>query len=352
MVSLNHFFGGGEVHFVKLAALLAERYQVRALAVDAEACQRLRKLGIEVVQLPRQAAASTMGRYRYAAVELPRQIRAFRSDAIHLNGQAEIYLALIPWLYRVPIVYTRHVPFNEHIRGVRRLLVRVNLLLAERVICVSSLIRSQLSNIVPEARLTVIPNWLDSIPRPKEPIKSASESPFRLLFVGRIEVIKGIFDLIEAMRSVKDVTLDVVGSGSVEARARAAAEGLPIRFHGFQADCGSYFRSADLLVFPSHPDLEGQGQVPFEAMAHGLPCLISDIDVAMETADGGRCAEVFPCGNCGELVEAINRLQGDTDRLRELQERGLARFLATYTVDAVRGQYFDLFDRVMQHAGR
>jgi glycosyltransferase involved in cell wall biosynthesis len=134
--------------------------------------------------------------------------------------------------------------------------------------------------------------------------------------------------------------------------ARFAASDLPIVFHGFQADCGPFFRAADLLVFPSHPDLEGQGQVPFEAMAHGLPCLISDIDVAMETADNGACAEVFSRGNCMELALKIKRLQTDPERLRELREKGLARFLSTYTIDSIRDLYFHLFDQILLRGDR
>lgn len=352
MVSVGPFYGGAEGYLVKLAQLLAPRFHVRAIVVDAEASRRLRGLHLEVIQLPSRAVSSTLGRYYFAALELRRQLSVFRPDFVHLNGQAECYLSAIPWLYRVPIVCTRHVPFNEHIRGIRRVLVRANLRLATKVICVSSLIRRQLSAIVSPEKLAVLPNWLDNIPKPGKSSRDSSEETFRLLFVGRIETIKGILDLIEAMQHVQNVSLDVVGSGSAMEAGRTAAAGLPIVFHGFQADCGPFFRGADLLVFPSHPDLEGQGQVPFEAMAHGLPCLISDIDVAMETADDGACAEVFPWGNCMELALKIKRLQTDSERLRELRKKGLARFLSTYTVDSIRDPYFHLFDQILLSGDR
>lgn len=340
MLSVTPFFGGGEAHFVKLAALLAGRYQVRALAVDAEACRRLAKLDVEVVQLP-ERAASIYGRYHFAATELHRQCNTFRPHVVHLNGQAECYLSLIPWSFRIPIVVTRHVPFDEHIRGVRRLLVRLNLQLAGRVVCVSNPIRTQLSPVIPLDKLVVIPNWLDYVPEPGRSTQDSENRIFRLLYLGRIEVMKGIFDLITAMRFLKDVTLDVVGSGSDLDAAQTAAAGLPVTFHGFQIDCGRYFRAADLLVFPSYS--EGQAQVPLEAMAHGLPCLISDIEGAMETADGGACAEVFHCGNSRELAQKIASLQRNSARLMELRERGLARFLSTYTLSAVLDRYLQLF---------
>jgi glycosyltransferase involved in cell wall biosynthesis len=320
MVSLTPFFGGGEVHFVKLAALLARHYQVRALAVNGEACSRLSGLDLDVVRLPDRAATSIFGRYYCAANELHRQCGQFRPHAVHLNGQAECYLSLIPWSFRIPIVATRHVPFNEHIRGIRRLLVRLNLQLAVKVICVSASIRTQLSPVIALDKLVVIPNWLDYIPEPRRDTDNSRIGIFRLLFLGRIEVMKGIFDLIEAMRLLKDVTLDVVGSGVDLGAAQAAAAGLPVTFHGFQVDCGPYFRAADLLVFPSYS--EGLAQVPLEAMAHGLPCLITDIEGALEAADGGACAEVFHCGNSRELAQKVAGLQKNSARLLELRELG------------------------------
>ena len=352
LVSVTPFFGGGEVHFVNLMRLLSERYQVRALVVAPEAAQRLRDSGLDVVEIPNKARTSVPGRYLYTASELLRQLRTFRPEIVQLNGQGESYLSLIPWLFGVPIICTRHVPFNEHIRGIRRLLVVMNLRLTTRIVCVSSLLRAQLSKVVSPTKLAIIPNWLESIPEPGQRTQDETDQPLRLLFVGRIEAIKGIFDLIVAMHSVRNATLDVVGSGSMIDAARAAAAGLPITFHGFQADCGPFFRSADLLVFPSHPDLEGQGQVPFEAMAHGLPCLISNIEVALETADEGTCAEVFPWGDSRELARKIAELQNKPERLKELRDLGLARFRSTYTVDAIRKPCFQLYDEVIFQAKR
>jgi glycosyltransferase involved in cell wall biosynthesis len=188
---------------------------------------------------------------------------------------------------------------------------------------------------------------LDYVPQPRIHAESSRIGVFHLLYLGRIEVMKGIFDLIQAMRFLQDVTLDVVGCGVDLDAAQAAAAGLPVTFHGFQVDCGPYFRAADLLVFPSYS--EGLAQVPLEAMAHGLPCLISDIEGALETADGGACAEVFHCGNSRELAQKVAGLQKNSARLLELRERGLARFLSTYTLSAVHDQYLALFGETALH---
>lgn len=350
LVSVTPFWGGGEVYFVKLVKLLAERYDVRAIAVDAEAVRRLKSLPCEVVEVPDGARRSTIQRYLQVARILLQQLLAYKPDVVQLNGQGESYLAALPWLLRVPIAGTRHVPFNENIRGVRRLLAAANLRGMQRVVCVTEVLRSQLAAFLPAERLVVIPNWLDKVPPPPAP-NVTLHTPFRVLFVGRLERIKGMLELIRAVQMLQDVQLDVVGTGSLLEECQQAAAEVPhaaIHFHGFQTDCSPFYRAADLLVFPSHPDLEGQGQVPFEAMAHGLPCLVSNIPVALETTANGACAETFTWGDATALASKIADLQHNPERLQALRVAGLQRFHACYTVDAVRDLYFNLFDSLLK----
>jgi glycosyltransferase involved in cell wall biosynthesis len=264
-----------------------------------------------------------------------------------LNGQKESYLSAIPWFFRIPIIITRHVPL-KNVHGIRRLLAVANFRMASRIVCVSSLLYRQLASVVSPAKLIILPNWMENLPQPRDVLSSNHGSSFRVLYVGRIEATKGIFNLIDAIKHVDTVSLDVVGAGSAMQAARAAAKGLPIVFHGFQSDCGPFYCAADLLVFPSHPDLEGQGQVPFEAMAHGLPCLISNIEVALETADGGACAEVFRWGDSADLYRAITHLRDHPERLRELSAAGLMRVRSAYTLENVRPGYFRLFDELTE----
>jgi len=348
LVSINNFFGGGEVHFIKLAKLLTQFYEIRALVVDPRTAQILREANIDIIQVSPHALKGVFGKYFHTGIQLTLQCMKFLPQIVQLNGQGECYLSIIPKVFRCRIVSTRHLPFNEHIQGIRRFLVRFNLSLTDMVICVSTLIQKQLNTFIPQNRLVMIPNWMNFIPSVPPDKAFGKDGILKILFVGRLEKIKGIFDLIEAMKCVTGASLEVVGDGSCMQQARQAAAGLPITFHGFQADCTTYYQRADLLVFPSHPDLEGQGQVPFEAMAFGLPCLVSDIEVALETCDNGACAEVYSHGDHKQLAEKIMFLKDTPDRLVLLRKRGLDRFRSTYTTRAVATQYRQVFDQLIR----
>lgn len=113
-----------------------------------------------------------------------------------------------------------------------------------------------------------------------------------LLFVGNDVVRKGLPGLLEAMRQLPEtIGLLVVGQGDGHAAAMAQAQELGlasrVRFLGALREMGPVYKAADALV---HPTLEdAYGMVVLEAMAHGLPVVVSQArycGIARELHDG------------------------------------------------------------------
>ena len=106
--------------------------------------------------------------------------------------------------------------------------------------------------------------------------------PVRLLFVGRLIRTKGARDAVRAMRHLRDlpVMLDIVGDGFDRDACESLAAELGLRevviFHGAQPRHAveSFYRDADVFVFPSYR--EPGGNVQLEAMGHGLPLIVAD----------------------------------------------------------------------------
>jgi glycosyltransferase involved in cell wall biosynthesis len=150
-----------------------------------------------------------------------------------------------------------------------------------------------------------------------------------LLFVGRLVRTKGARDAIRAISLIRDVpvVLDIVGDGPDRAACEAltAELGLParVRFHGRlpREQVAGFYQAADVFVFPSYR--EPGGNVVFEAMAHGLPLLVSDIGGPGNVVDescGIRVHPVAPDGYAVDLAAAITRLADP--RLRGLLGEG------------------------------
>ena len=101
--------------------------------------------------------------------------------------------------------------------------------------------------------------------------------------VARLEPVKGVADLIEALAlaapDVPRLRLLVVGDGrSREALEQQTAElglGDRVRFTGFRDDVGTLLSGLDVFCLPSHS--EGLPFALLEACAHRLPLLVTGV---------------------------------------------------------------------------
>ena len=125
---------------------------------------------------------------------------------------------------------------------------------------------------------------------------------YRLLFVGRVEYRKGIFDLIEIANILKmkglSFILDIVGGGDAFSEVKNFVEKnnlhTNICVHGLISDkekLKSLYDSSDAFVFTSHD--EGFPRVLYEAMASGLPIFTTFV--------GGISGRMINNENCFEI---------------------------------------------------
>ena len=126
-----------------------------------------------------------------------------------------------------------------------------------------------------------------------------------LLYVGRIEPIKGLdilFDALKTLSHSRDLQLVVVGgslSGDKELKAlmeKAETLGISdlIDFRGSveQSDLKYYYSAADIFVLPSH--YESFGLVALEAMACGTPVVASRVGGIPSFLDDGNVGYLIP----------------------------------------------------------
>ena len=183
----------------------------------------------------------------------------------------------------------------------------------------------------------------------------------RLLFVGRLVRTKGARDAIRALGLVHDlpVTLDVVGDGFDRAACEAAAAELGladrVTFHGWlpREQVSGLYQAADAFIFPSYR--EPGGNVVFEAMAHGLPLIVSDIGGPGNVVDescGIRIHPVSPDQYALDLAAAIMRLAGDAQLRAALGDGARHRAAEVALWDSRIRQAEGLYAEVMADRSR
>ncbi len=168
------------------------------------------------------------------------------------------------------------------------------------------------------SRCPIIPNWAaDQAYLELGASRSyAVDGPIRLLFVGWLSEGKGIFELLEAVRRLTqdkgnmDLVLDVCGEGaaSQETREFAARHQLPVRFHGWVTgeQKRSLFANATIFVLPSHA--EGLPNAMVEAMAAGLPVVVTPVGCIADFVVDREHGRLVPPRDVAALASAISDL--------------------------------------------
>ena len=197
---------------------------------------------------------------------------------------------------------------------------------ARAIVAISDHTRSQLMRHVPAeywSSIRVIRCGID-LGRLAMPERGAIRATPTILFVGRLDPVKGVPFLLEAVGRLRDagrsVDLEIVGGGPLESELRAiAADSSWVRFTGELPPEAVHERllAADVFCLPSLD--EGIPVSIMEAMAVGTPVVTTAVAGIPELALDERTALVVPAGNVDSLVEALGRMLDDpelVDRLR------------------------------------
>jgi len=179
--------------------------------------------------------------------------------------------------------------------------------------------------------LTTIHNGADY---PPELPRATEGGPIRLLFMGRTDPFKGIYDCVDVLSSLTKrgvpAKLCIVGSGLEDGRIRRlfARRGLSeqVEWTGWlpHADCFAKAAECDILLMPSRRD--AFGMVTVEAMAMGcVPIAYDNASGSAEIIENGKNGILVPFCNTKAAAAAIAALWADRTRLSALSAAAAAR---------------------------
>jgi D-inositol-3-phosphate glycosyltransferase len=220
--------------------------------------------------------------------------------------------------------------------------------MADRIIAATPTEQEQLETLygANSDRIRVIPPGVDLELFKPIPVERAKEqvaldpSCRSILFVGRIEPLKGIDTLLWAIslitRKHPELTcgmcVPIIGGDSTQnhrddemARLKDIGERLEIgdvvTFLGSrdQDNLPNYYSSAEVVIMPS--DYESFGMVALEAMACGTPVIASDVGGLAHLVKHGRTGYRVPARDPGALAEKITRLLTDEGLRRRMGQR-------------------------------
>ena len=194
---------------------------------------------------------------------------------------------------------------------------------------------------VPAAKLIVLPNAIDGS-GVAQASAFAVPGRVRVGFIGRLDPIKRVVDLVDAMSHLpEEYELAIYGQGADEARiiSRITQRQMTARVAMKGSIDGPWQALAemDLLVLPSQA--EGFGLVLIEAMAAGVPVVAANAPGIRDVVQDGENGLLVPVGNPQALAQAIERLAGDSDLREHLIKGGKLSVNERYSWGSVLDRY-------------
>jgi glycosyltransferase involved in cell wall biosynthesis len=172
--------------------------------------------------------------------------------------------------------------------------------------------------------------------------------------VGRLHAQKNYRLLIEALHDLQACAQDwqciIVGDGDDRPRLEAliAAHGLQsrVRLLGFRDDVARLLGALDIFVLPS--SYEGLPRALMEAMAAGLPCVVSRVGGNAEAVVHDETGLVVAPGDRAALAQALQRLISDESRRAEMGRAGYARAHTLFAPVRMANDYRALYSALLR----
>jgi glycosyltransferase involved in cell wall biosynthesis len=272
--------------------------------------------------------------------------------------------AVIVWLARAAgarvVAHVRGASFQNfytQTAGWRRALVTATVRQLRAVILVADRLRPQFAGLLPEPRIRVLRNPVDTWSEPPTPVG------FRMLFMGHLSHAKGFGDLLAAVPAVLDRIPDAALAAAgewldVETNILADEQGAPVNsdaaalrrqwddlvarypgrvhYHGVLtgAEKRAVIASSAVLVLPSYS--EGLPMAVLEGMAAGLPVVATPVGALPEIIEDRRQGRIVLPGDPRALSEALVALATDREAAGAMGARNRAYVAAHCSPAAIR----------------
>jgi glycosyltransferase involved in cell wall biosynthesis len=295
---------------------------------------RLAAAGVDARALAFGGARDPLGAMRFA-----RAMRSLRPDIVQLDVGGRARIVLTRLLVGAPLIayLTAAAGDDEAALPLERFARS-----ADAVVAVSEALARRVS--VPAV---IVHPGVDIHPQ----ALVREERPVTIATAARLEPVKRIGDLLEAVAAVRsswpEVRLEIAGTGSSEGelRRRAVSLGLDDAFLGWSDDVVHLHRQWDIFVMPSAS--EGFGLAALEAMASGLPVISSAVGGLLEIVAPDETGLVFPPGDVQQLTEHLRLLVSDAGLRHRLGQAGRERAQREFSREAADRKMRAVYDGVL-----
>jgi glycosyltransferase involved in cell wall biosynthesis len=165
-------------------------------------------------------------------------------------------------------------------------------------------------------------------------INVKEESIFSFVFIGRISKAKGIFEIVEAVKILKEQNLEfkffVDFYGPVEEEI-IFPEDLPLVYKGYldimnnQNESYGILSEYSCMLFPTYWKGEGFPGVIIDAYIVGLPVIATDWNMNKEVVEDGETGLIVPIQDANALALAMLKMMQDPELVKKMSDNSFKK---------------------------
>lgn len=232
---------------------------------------------------------------------------------------------------------------------------------ANVVVTLTDVMRAEALQIgIPVERVQILNNGIDAAAydfdlavKQRAKKKIGQEGNILVLFVGRLDPVKSLPTIIDAMKlaqaSCPSLRLIIVGDGVERASLEALVKKLSLEkivvFAGNQNNVSLYLKAADIFALPSFT--EGISNALLEAMASSLTCLATPVGGNNEVLENGKYGVMVPVVDVQAWADALIEFGNDDKKRHALGQKARDRIMKTYDFSVVGAQYEKMYNELL-----
>ena len=277
---------------------------------------------------------------------------------IHSASRASFFrksiFLLISKIFRRKVMFHIHgaefnIFYHQECGVIKKIYVRRILLLADFIIVLSKQWKKDIDRIGGKASKThIIFNAVKILPL----LERKKKSNVNILFMGRLEQRKGIFDLLKTAENLiqKHINIKFIlcGDGCVEDLRQRVLEKFPEEFFdipGWITNKAKVYQQADIYVLPSYN--EGLPMSILEACNYGLPIVSTPVGGIPEIIEDGTNGFLVKPGDVKALEERLLRLIESPELRKKMGRKGYEKVKDKFNIDHIVDQISKLYEELL-----
>lgn len=215
---------------------------------------------------------------------------------------------------------------------------------SDLILVLSKTIKTKLTNICQNSNIEILYN-----PVLLKEFHHISSDKIRIVFMGNLNKNKGVYDIIEAAKYIKNpnVIINLYGDGDLDEFKKLIAKNnlenkVKIKgwIRGEQKDIA--FAESDIYILPSYT--EGLPMSILEAMAAKLPVISTPIGGIPETIYDGVNGFLIQPGDCKALAEKIDLLANDKELREKMGQESYKIAKEKFDIEIIIKQLQEIYD--------